>query len=139
MTPDDPRPGPPAGAAPASAPQDDPPLFYDCHVFVCTNERVAGHPRGSCKPKGSEDLRDYMKMRAKQLGLKKVRINNAGCLDRCELGPTLVIYPEGVWYSPKSRADIDEILQHHLVEGGRVARLMLRPGDDPPKAGKKAE
>ena len=77
-----------------------------------------------------------MKARAKELGLKAVRINSAGCLDRCELGPTMVIYPEGVWYSPKSVADIDEILATHLVAGGRVKRLMLKPGDDPPKAGK---
>jgi (2Fe-2S) ferredoxin len=133
MTPDDRNP------APTNAAESDPPLFYDCHVFVCTNERPSGHPRGCCKAKGSEDLRDYMKMRAKQLGVKKTRINNAGCLDRCELGPTMVIYPEGVWYAPKSRADVDEILQRHLVEGGRVPRLMMRPGNDPPIPGKKAE
>jgi len=118
------------------AAENDPPLFYSSHVFVCTNERPAGHPRGCCKAKGSEKLRDYMKARAKELGLKSVRINSAGCLDRCELGPTMVIYPEGVWYAPKSSADIDEILTTHLIGEGRVKRLMLKPGDDPPKAGK---
>lgn len=105
----------------------DPAPFYDHHVFVCTNERPAGHKRGCCKSKGAEQLRNYMKARAKEFGLARVRINNAGCLDRCELGPTMVIYPEGVWYSPKTTADIDEILQTHLVEGGRVERLMLMP------------
>jgi len=115
----------------------DPALFYDRHVFVCTNVRPDGHPRGCCKAKGSEQLRDYMKARAKELGLKNVRINTAGCLERCELGPSMVIYPEGIWYSPKTTADIDEILTQHLVNGGRVSRLMLRPGDDPPKATKK--
>ena len=115
----------------------DPPLFYDRHVFVCTNVRPEGHPRGCCKAKGSEQLRDYMKARAKELGLKNVRINTAGCLERCELGPSMVIYPEGVWYSPKTNADIDEILSQHMVAGGRVPRLMLKPGDDPPKATKK--
>jgi len=114
----------------------DPPPFYRAHVFVCTNERPAGHPRGCCKAKGSERLRDYMKARAKELGLKDVRINTAGCLDRCELGPTMVIYPEGVWYRATSPAEIDAILERHLKDGGRVAGLMLRPGDDPPKAGK---
>ena len=74
-----------------------------------------------------------MKARAKEFGLKRVRINSAGCLDRCELGPTMVVYPEGVWYAPRTTADIDEILAAHLVAGGRVERLMLRPGDDPPK------
>jgi len=115
------------------AAEDDPPLFYSSHVFVCTNERPAGHPRGCCKAKGSEKLRDYMKARAKELGLKSVRINTAGCLDRCELGPTVVIYPEGVWYSVHTTEDVDEILQTPLVEGGRVERLMLQPHERLPK------
>jgi (2Fe-2S) ferredoxin len=111
----------------------DPGPYYDAHVFCCTNRRPAGHPRGCCADKGSEELRDYMKDRAKQLGLKKVRINSAGCLDRCELGPSVVIYPEGVWYSAPTKEDIDEILQTHLVEGGRVERLMLQPNERLPK------
>lgn len=114
------------------ATEGDPPLYYRAHVFCCTNERPAGHPRGCCKAKGSEKLRDYMKARAKELGLEDVRINTAGCLDRCELGPTMVIYPEGVWYRCRTREEIDEVLQKHLIEGGRVERLMLEPGDDPP-------
>ena len=73
-----------------------------------------------------------MKNRAKELGLKNVRINSAGCLDRCELGPTLVIYPEGVWYSVPTREDIDEVLQTHLKDGGRVERLMLQTADKLP-------
>ncbi|WP_119460547.1 (2Fe-2S) ferredoxin domain-containing protein [Rhodospirillaceae bacterium SYSU D60014] len=107
--------------------QEDPPLYYQAHVFCCTNERPAGHPRGCCRGKGAERLRNYMKARAKELGLKDVRINTAGCLDRCELGPTMVIYPEGVWYSYSTPADIDEILQTHLMEGRRVERLLLQP------------
>lgn len=117
-----------------NTPEPDPPLFYERHVFVCTNERPAGHPRGCCKGKGSEKLRDYLKARAKEAGLGRVRINSAGCLDRCELGPTVVIYPEGVWYSPKTTADMDEILKVHLVEGGRVQRLMLMPDQVAEKA-----
>jgi (2Fe-2S) ferredoxin len=112
---------------------EDPKPYYEAHVFCCTNRRPAGHPRGCCADKGSEELRDYMKTRAKELGLKKVRINISGCLDRCELGPTVVIYPEGVWYSVASKEDVDEILQAHLVEGGRVKRLMLRAEDRLPK------
>ena len=105
----------------------DPKPYYNAHVFCCTNRRVAGHPRGSCADRGSEALRDYMKGRARQLGIENVRINNAGCLDRCELGPTVVIYPEGVWYSYRTTADLDEILTVHLRDGGRVPRLMLQP------------
>jgi (2Fe-2S) ferredoxin len=109
----------------------DPAPFYEAHVFCCTNERPAGHKRGSCKTRGSEPLRNYMKARAKELGLKTVRINQAGCLERCELGPTMVIYPEGVWYAPRTTADVEEILQKHVIEGGRVTRLMLQPEDGP--------
>lgn len=110
----------------------DEPLFYQSHVFVCTNLRAEGHKRGSCAAKDSEKLRDYMKVRAKELGLPATRINSAGCLDRCELGPTLVVYPEGVWYGFKTREDIDEILDTHLVKGGRVERLLLRADQLPP-------
>ncbi|MDA8230189.1 MAG: (2Fe-2S) ferredoxin domain-containing protein [Magnetospirillum sp.] len=109
----------------------DPPLYYRIHVFACTNRRPEGHPRGSCAARGSERLRDYMKARAKELGLDGVRINSAGCLDRCELGPVMVIYPEGVWYAYRNHDDIDEILRVHLVEGGRVERLILTPNDQP--------
>jgi len=62
-----------------------------------------------------------------------VRVNAAGCLDRCELGPNLVIYPEGVWYTFKTEADIDEIIRGHLVEGRRIDRLMLQPQDVLPR------
>jgi (2Fe-2S) ferredoxin len=111
----------------------DPAPYYEAHVFCCTNRRAAGHPRGCCADKGSETLRDYMKDRARALGLKKVRVNNAGCLDRCELGPTMVIYPEGVWYAVSTREEVDEVLQTHLVDGGRVERLMLQTADKLPK------
>lgn len=104
---------------------DDPPPYYEAHVFVCCNRRPEGHRRGSCAAKGSEALRDYMKVRAKELGLPRVRINMAGCLDRCELGPCVVIYPEGVWYSVKTRADVDAVLERHVRDGGRVPELLL--------------
>ena len=106
-----------------------PPLFYERHVFFCTNERPAGHPRGCCKAKGSEMLRNYMKAKAKEMGLKRVRINNAGCLDRCELGPTMVIYPEGVWYRCNTVEDVDRVLNEHVQKGCRISELMLMPED----------
>jgi (2Fe-2S) ferredoxin len=115
--------------------QEDFALYYRSHVFCCTNRRPDGHKRGSCAEREAEPLRAYMKARAKELAIPGVRINNAGCLDRCELGPVLVIYPEGVWYSYKNQADIDEILTVHVRDGGRVERLMLRPEDGPDKAG----
>ncbi len=111
----------------------DPAPYYGVHVFCCTNVRPEGHPRGCCSAKGSVALRDYMKDQAKQLGLGDVRINLSGCLDRCELGPNMVIYPDGVWYHYTSRADVDEILARHVRDGGRVERLMLKPEDGPRK------
>lgn len=110
----------------------DPPLYFDAHVFVCCNRRADGHRRGSCAAAGSEKLRDYMKARAKELGLKRLRVNQAGCLDRCEFGPAIVIYPEGVWYRAATNEDVDEILSAHLVAGGRATRLMLTEKDVPP-------
>jgi (2Fe-2S) ferredoxin len=117
-----------------TAEADDPPPFFRAHVFVCCNRRPDGHSRGSCAARGSERLRDYMKARAKELGLEGVRVNLAGCLDRCEFGPTVVIYPEGVWYNPRTTEDIDEILDAHLRRGGRARRLMLTERDFVPKA-----
>jgi len=120
--------------APQEGAEGDPPLFFARHVFCCTNTREEGHPRGCCTAKGSKALRDYMKAQVKEKRVVNVRINAAGCLDRCELGPTMVIYPEGVWYSYASQADLDEIIQTHLIEGGRVDRLLLRPRDtEPPR------
>jgi (2Fe-2S) ferredoxin len=103
----------------------DPAPFYEAHVFVCTNDRGDGAKRPSCARRGSERLRDYMKKRTRAAGVRGVRINVAGCLDRCELGCTLVIYPEGVWYHVDTEADIDEVIETHLAQGGRVERLML--------------
>ncbi|MBV8938220.1 MAG: (2Fe-2S) ferredoxin domain-containing protein [Alphaproteobacteria bacterium] len=104
-------------------------MFYVSHVFCCLNRREPGHPRGCCADKGAESLRDYLKDRVKTLNLPKVRINAAGCLDRCELGPCIVIYPEGTWYTCRNQEDADEIIDTHLVKGGRVERLLL-PGSD---------
>ena len=104
----------------------DPEMFFAAHLFVCCNRRPDGHPRGSCAAKGSEHLRDYMKARAKELGLKNIRVNSAGCLDRCELGPCLVIYPEGIWYKIETTADVDMVLKEHLVKHGRADELMIR-------------
>jgi ferredoxin-NADP reductase/(2Fe-2S) ferredoxin len=99
--------------------------FYEAHLFCCINERDADHPRGSCARRGSVELHKHMKARAKELGIKGIRVNKAGCLDRCELGPVMVIYPEGTWYGINSTDDIDAILQNHLLNGEPVERLKL--------------
>jgi len=103
-------------------------IHYRTHVFCCVNERAPDHPRSCCSARGSIELRTYMKARAKELGIESIRINNAGCLERCELGPNLVIYPEGVWYHYETKQDVDEILERHIINGERVERLYLEPG-----------
>lgn len=100
-------------------------MFFANHIFCCTNVREEGHTRGSCGRKDIEKLRDYMKIRVKQLGIEATRVNNAGCLDRCELGPCIVIYPEGIWYKIETKADVDEIIAEHLQNGRIVTRLKL--------------
>ena len=112
---------------------DDPDLYFQRHVFMCTNRRAEGHERGCCAEKKAELLRGYLKQRAKEDGVEGVRINTAGCLDRCELGPTMVIYPEGVWYKAATVEDLEEILEVHIKGGGRISRLLLEPADGPRK------
>jgi (2Fe-2S) ferredoxin len=68
-----------------------------------------------------------MKVRAKELGLSTVRVNMAGCLDRCEEGPCMVIYPEGIWYRIESTSDVDAVLEGHVMRGERLSSLMLPP------------
>lgn len=100
--------------------------YYKHHVFFCTNQRTNGE--GSCEDFHSSAMRDYAKQRCKELGLHKdnqVRINSAGCLNRCELGPVVVIYPEATWYTWVDKADVDEIIESHLVNGKPVDRLLL--------------
>ena len=105
---------------------------FERHVFVCVNRRADGHARGCCASRGSEDLRARLKVAAKNAGLKgRVRINAAGCLDTCEQGPSVVVYPEGVWYQHVSADDIDDIVEEHLIHGRPVERL-IRPGDAEP-------
>ena len=99
--------------------------FFTHHIFCCTNRREPGHTRGCCAEKGADKLRDYMKLKVKEAGIPSTRVNNAGCLDRCELGPCIVIYPEAVWYAPKTKADIDEIISEHLKNGRIVPHLRL--------------
>jgi len=102
---------------------------YRQHLFFCTNERPEGAERPSCGHCDSDRLRAYLKAKVKQLGLhqglERIRVNSAGCLDRCEEGPCLVVYPEGVWYTYVDEEDLDEIFESHLQDGRVVERLRL--------------
>ncbi len=100
--------------------------YYSHHVFFCTNQRDDGSQ--CCNRYGARGARDYVKQRCKELGIhgaNQVRINVAGCLDRCESGPVIVVYPEEVWYTYVDREDLDEIIERHLRNGQIVERLRL--------------
>lgn len=100
---------------------------FEKHIFVCENVRPQNHPRGCCSEKGSVQLRDYLKKRIKELGINSdIRINSSGCLDACEFGPSLVVYPEQIWYGSVSMEDAEEIIQNHLIQNHPVERLFIK-------------
>ncbi len=101
------------------------PLHYTKHIFVCVNKR---EHKSACGDFDSQDARDYLKKKMKEAniyGEGLMRVSNSGCLGRCELGPVLVVYPEAVWYTYVDHADIDEILESHLLGDEVVERLLL--------------
>lgn len=99
---------------------------YRYHIFMCVNERSANDPKGSCVAKGALPLQELFKSEVKRRGLQgSVRANKAGCLDACAFGPTVVIYPEGIWYRVTTEADVLEILDRHIGAGEIVTRLTI--------------
>ena len=99
---------------------------YRYHAFFCTNQRTEG--KACCADFDARNMRDYVKTRCKELDLHKqggVRINIAGCLGRCELGPTIAVYPDEVWYTYVDKDDLDEIVQEHFIHGRIVERLKI--------------
>lgn len=97
------------------------------HIFICTNQRPADHPRGSCDASGQCALHREFKTKLKLKGISgsEVRANKSGCLEQCEHGPTVVVYPDAVWYGGVTAADVDEIIESHIVGGRPVERLMI--------------
>ena len=106
------------------------------HVFICTNERKKDDPRGCCHARGADEVVEAFKSELAKRGLKgKIRANKAGCLDQCEKGVSIVVYPEGVWYGHVTKADVLEIIEKHLLGGTPVERLRVPYG---PKIGPEA-
>ncbi len=100
--------------------------YYQRHLFFCTNHREDGSE--CCQNFDAHSFRDYAKARSKALGITGqggVRVNTAGCLNRCSEGPVIVIYPDAVWYTYVDKEDIDEIIEEHLVHGRVVERLRI--------------
>ncbi|MGD0730026.1 MAG: ferredoxin [Terracidiphilus sp.] len=102
---------------------------FERHVFVCHNTRPADAPRRSCTTDGKSELHTQLQQLSRAAGLaEKVRINKSGCLDQCEHGPTVVVYPDAVWYGNVKPEDAAEIVAEHLVAGRPVERLRLAEG-----------
>jgi (2Fe-2S) ferredoxin len=100
---------------------------FEKHVFICTNRRDENNPKGSCAQKGSEGIRERFKKEIHERGLKlRFRANAAGCLDACEHGCTVVVYPEQVWYGRVKPEDVTEIIEKHLLGGEPVERLRIQ-------------
>ena len=102
--------------------------YYRHHVFFCLNERRNGE--ACCAAQGAQAAFDHCKSRVKAEGLNgpgEVRVNKAGCMDRCAGGPVVVVYPEETWYSYVDNEDVDEIIESHLKHGRVVQRLLLDP------------
>jgi (2Fe-2S) ferredoxin len=100
--------------------------YFEKHVFFCVNERDPGSE--CCANCGANEMQAYAKERIKALkknGAGKIRINRAGCLDRCDDGPVMVVYPEAVWYRYVDQVDIEEIIQEHLLNNRIVNRLKI--------------
>ncbi|MDZ4263106.1 MAG: (2Fe-2S) ferredoxin domain-containing protein [Pseudomonadota bacterium] len=100
--------------------------YFKHHVFFCTNQREDGS--ACCQNHNAQAMREHAKQRIKALGLsgkEGVRINGAGCLDRCSEGPVMVVYPDETWYTYVDQEDVDEIIDEHLVNGRPVARLKI--------------
>ncbi len=103
--------------------------YYKHHIFFCLNQRDNG--QDCCANLGAQDAFEHCKTQVKAAGLAGaggVRVNKAGCLDRCAGGPVAVVYPEGVWYTVMDKADVNDIVEHHLKNGRVVERLVVPPG-----------
>jgi len=99
---------------------------FEKHVFICCNHREAEHPRGACDQTQSGELHKAFKKALSLRRIGNVRANRAGCLDQCEHGPVVVVYPEGVWYGNVHPHDAEEIVEQHIIGGQPVERLRIR-------------
>lgn len=105
----------------------DIPQVFTIHAFMCFQERPPGHPRGSCGQAGGKPLWERLMSRVERLGKPEIALTATGCLGFCAAGPLMVVYPEGIWYRPRSVDDVDEIVQSHFIEARPVERLIVVP------------
>jgi len=100
---------------------------FEKHIFICGNQRPQGHPRGSCDPEAKGELHAKFKLALTGHGIAgtRVRANKSGCMEQCEHGPTVVVYPDAIWYGRVTPNDVEEIVASHIVGGKAVERLVL--------------
>lgn len=103
------------------------PQLFKVHGFMCFQDRPPGHPRGSCGQAGAKPLWEYLMQRVEHLGMPEIALTATACLGFCPAGPLMVVYPQGIWYRPRSREDIDEIVEAHFKGGEPVERLIVVP------------
>lgn len=97
------------------------------HLFICTNQRPPGHPKGSCGERGCQQILLALQEEIDRQELfETVKINTTNCLGPCQQGPSVVVYPEGVWYARVTEKDVQELVISHLVNGVPVERLRLQ-------------
>ncbi|MGJ0506872.1 MAG: (2Fe-2S) ferredoxin domain-containing protein [Methylocystis sp.] len=106
---------------------EDLPTVFKYHVFTCFQQRPPGHPRGSCMGSGAKPLWERLQAKLNAQPNPDIAVTATGCLGFCRAGPLMVVYPEGVWYTPRTEADIDEIFQSHFIDGKAVERLIIVP------------
>lgn len=105
----------------------DLPMVFKQHVFICGQQRPPQHPRGSCGASGALPLIERLGAKVQALGNSEVAMTVTGCMGFCQAGPIVVVYPQGIWYAPKTAEDIDEIVSSHLVGNEPVERLIIVP------------
>lgn len=100
---------------------------FEKHIFICENKRPDDSPKGSCSVKWSPAILEKFKLRLKELELDdEIRANKAGCLNACAFGPSIVVYPEQIWYGGVTLDDVEEIIQSHLIANKPVERLLIK-------------
>ncbi len=101
--------------------------MYKYHIFCCVNQREPGNPKGCCQSKASQTTLEFFKKTVHERGLKKsVRVTECGCLAACQFGPSVVVYPEGIWYSIPKPEDAREILEKHIMGGEPVEKFFMK-------------
>lgn len=103
------------------------PKTFSLHLFACHQSRPPMHPRGSCGAQGAEPLWQRLTQQLEKAGKRDVAMTATGCLGFCRAGPIMVVYPQGIWYAPRTPEDIDEIVAAHVKEGRLVERLIIVP------------